>query len=142
MKTLALLTSAVLLLSTQASNASQSQTSMDVGAAVDYGLGLTAKYGRYSLFVGGDGAAFDVRIKNFTRANENYHFYIDVGAYIEDYDGNNPDKDDRIGVRVPFGIHIGIEKEIYAFAQLAPSIDVNNDTDFDVEAALGIRFRF
>lgn len=142
MKSVKYLMALALFLSAQVGSSNQSQTSMDVGAAVDYGLGLTAKYGRYSLFVGGDGAAFDVRVKNFTRSNESYYFYIDVGAYIEDYDGNNPDKDDRAGVRVPFGIHFGIEKDIYAYAQLAPSIDVNNDTDFDVEAALGIRFRF
>jgi hypothetical protein len=122
--------------------ANSSQPTFDVGAGVDYGLGLTAKYGRYSLFVGGDGAAFDVRMKNIKRDNQNYYFYIDLGAFIEDHDGRNADKDDRIGLRVPFGIHFGIEKDIYAYAQLAPAIDFNNDTDFDVEAALGIRFRF
>ncbi len=142
MKSVKYLLASLIVLTSHISYANQSQPTLDVGAAVDYGLGLTAKYGRYSLFVGGDGAAFDVRVKNFSRASQSYFFYIDVGAFIEDYDGNNPDRDDRVGVRVPFGIHFGIEKDIYAYAQLAPSIDVNNDTDFDVEAALGIRFRF
>jgi hypothetical protein len=142
MRSLSLLFVASLLLAAPVSHANSSSVSLDVGAAVDYGLGLTAKYGRYSLFVGGDGAAFDVRMKNFSRNNHSYYFYIDLGAFIEDHDGRNVDKDDRIGLRVPFGIHFGIEKDIYAYAQLAPAIDFNNDTDFDVEAALGVRFRF
>ena len=114
----------------------------DLGVAYDIDLGITAKYQRYSLFISGKGVAFDVRVKNFQQSAQNYYFYIDVGAFAEDHDGKSDKHDDRVGIRVPFGVHFKLESKLSAYFQLAPAIDFKNDNDFDVDAAIGIRYRF
>lgn len=52
-------------------------------------------------------------------------------------------KDDKFGVRIPVGIEYLFENvSLGAFLELAPVLDLTPDTDFDLEAGIGIRFFF
>ena len=112
------------------------------GVAYDLDGGLTAQYSGYSFFVNGDAVAIDYRFQNFTNDNKSLHFYVDLGAYIENYDGNNAEIDDRVGIRAPVGMTFGIANDWQAYIQAVPNYDFNNDDGFDVDGAIGIRYRF
>ncbi|NVJ58800.1 MAG: hypothetical protein HWE27_00335 [Gammaproteobacteria bacterium] len=118
------------------------KSGFDAGIAYDMELGITAQYKGFTFFVSGDALAFDYRIENFYNRQKTVVFYIDGGAFIEEYNGNNPDRDDRVGLRLPLGIGFGLARDLEAYIQAVPSIDFSNDEDFDVDGALGVRYRF
>ena len=81
-----------------------------------------------------------------------YHLYdiIDVpkghlplyfGAGLRYVDREN--KDDKFGIRIPVGIEYLFEDiSLGAFFELVPVLNLDPDTDFDLEAGIGIRFFF
>jgi len=113
-----------------------------LGVAYDLDGGITAQYKGYSFFVNSDAAAIDYRFQNFTNDNKTLNFYIDLGAFLENYDGNNADTDDSVGIRAPIGMTFGISNDFQAYIQAVPNYDFNNDSSFDVDGAIGIRYRF
>lgn len=118
------------------------KSGFDAGIAYDMDLGVTAQYSRFSFFISGDALAVDYRIENFYNREKTLVLYIDGGAFIEEYDGNNPDRDDRVGIRVPIGVGFGLAKDLEAYIQAVPSIDFSNDEDFEIDGAMGVRYRF
>lgn len=116
--------------------------SFKLGVAYDLDGGITAQYNGYSFFVNGDAVAIDYRFENFTNSKKTLNFYVDIGAFIENYDGNDSTKDDSVGIRVPVGMTFGIANDIQAYVQAVPNVDFNNDSNFDVDGAIGIRFKF
>lgn len=73
--------------------------------------------------------------------------YYGIGGRVKLRDNNNDrgrnNDDTLIGVRVPFGIsYIFAHAPLDIFAEIVPIFDVVPDTDFDINAAIGIRFYF
>jgi hypothetical protein len=66
-------------------------------------------------------------------------FYYGIGGRIKFYDHH----DDFIGVRVPFGLaYIFETAPVDIFFELVPILDLAPDTDFDFNAAIGVRYFF
>ncbi|NNE43848.1 MAG: hypothetical protein HKN12_06550 [Gemmatimonadetes bacterium] len=64
--------------------------------------------------------------------------YIGVGGRIK-----TADKDDLVGVRVPFGAtYILDDAPVDIFLELVPLMDIAPDTEFRLNAAVGARFYF
>ncbi|WP_196139235.1 hypothetical protein [Aliikangiella sp. G2MR2-5] len=123
-------------------SANQSKSSLKLGVAYDLDIGVSAQYKGYSFFVNGDAFAFDVRAQNFYNDNKSLHFYVDLGGFIENYDGNDTTRDDSAGVRAPIGMTFGIARDFQAYIQAVPNYDFSNEAGFDVDGAIGIRYRF
>lgn len=105
-----------------------------LGAAFDLGLGVTAQVDKFDLFAGDDGAAIDYRIysKNL-EASVPLTLYISAGGYA-DWDGD-------FGARLPVGLELDFAPKWQAFGALIPDLEIHDDTDFDIEAAIGIRYQ-
>ncbi|TQV71092.1 hypothetical protein FLL45_22455 [Aliikangiella marina] len=119
-----------------------SSSNFKLGLGYDLDGGITAQYRGYSFFINGDALAIDWRLENFTNDKKSLHVYIDLGGFIENYDGNDSTRDDRVGLRAPVGITLGITRELQAYIQAVPNYDFNNDEGFEVDGAIGIRYRF
>jgi hypothetical protein len=51
--------------------------------------------------------------------------------------------DDKVGIRFPLGINYIFDNAPFdAFLEIVPILDLTPDTDFDLEAAIGIRYFF
>ena len=118
------------------------KSGFDAGIAYDMELGITAQNKGFTFFVSGDAFAVDYRLENFYNRGKSLVLYIDGGAFIEQYKGNDPDRDDRVGIRLPIGIGFGLARDLEGYIQAVPSLDFSNDEDFDVDGALGVRYRF
>ena len=123
-------------------SSSNSRVGIDLGIAYDLDFGITAQYKSYTFFLNDDAFAVDFRVQNFYNDRKTLHFYIDVGGFVENYDGNDSTRDDSVGVRAPVGFIFGVERNIEAYIQAVPFYDFNNDKGFGVDGALGIRYRF
>jgi len=65
--------------------------------------------------------------------------YYGIGARVLDEDG----RDTKAGIRIPIGLDYLIDKlPLSLFVELVPRLDLTPDTDFELDAALGIRYRF
>lgn len=65
--------------------------------------------------------------------------YYGVGAYILDEDT----KDTISGIRIPIGLDYFVaNRPLTLFIEIAPKLDLSPDTDFEFDAAVGIRYRF
>jgi hypothetical protein len=81
-----------------------------------------------------------------------YHFYDIITVpkgYLPLYFGAGlryvyrENKDDKLGIRLPLGIEYLFENvSLGAFFELVPVLNLTPDTDFDLEAGIGIRFFF
>jgi hypothetical protein len=69
----------------------------------------------------------------------NLPFYFGGGLRYVDREK----KDDKFGIRIPVGIEYLFENiSLGAFFELVPILNLDPDTDFDLEAGIGIRFFF
>jgi len=56
---------------------------------------------------------------------------------------NRDNNDDKFGIRMPVGMEYMFEKiSLGAFLELVPVLNLTPDTDFDLEAGMGIRLFF
>ncbi len=90
----------VLLALTFASSSVLAKGNFKAGVAYDLDGGLTAQYSGHRFFLNGDAIAIDYHFHHFTNDNNSLHFYIDLGAFIENYD--RFDVDGAIGIRCHF----------------------------------------
>ena len=105
-------------------------------------------------FSGNDSFQFhmDYLIHNFKllkvdAKNGQLPVYFGIGGRVKlkdnQNDKNHNNNDPQIGVRVPFGIcYLFAEQPLEIFAEIVPILDVVPDTDFDINAAIGIRYYF
>lgn len=64
--------------------------------------------------------------------------YYGIGARML----NEDNKDTKAGIRIPVGLDYKIEKmPLSLFIEIVPRLDVSPDTDFELDAAAGIRYR-
>jgi hypothetical protein len=65
--------------------------------------------------------------------------YYGLGARL--LDENN--RKTKLGIRIPVGLDYLMDKiPLSLFVEVVPTLDVTPDTDFALDAALGIRYRF
>lgn len=108
-----------------------------LGFAVDRGFGVVGSIKQFTLFIGNDGAAADYIIQKepwHTSLKGQVYWYLGGGVY-GDWNGNR-------GVRVPIGAEWHFIQKLDAYAQLNPYLRVNNHSQFGLDAAVGIRYRF
>lgn len=72
--------------------------------------------------------------------------YFGIGGrfkFDDDYDLNNCDNDNRVGIRIPLGIDYLFEKvPVDIFLEIVPILDLAPETELDFNAGLGSRFFF
>lgn len=74
--------------------------------------------------------------------------YVGVGGKLEAFDVNARGRDDDendvigVGVRVPFGAQWYFHPEWELFGEIVPGIGIIPDTDFDIDAGIGVRYHF
>lgn len=72
-------------------------------------------------------------------------FYFGVGGRVKVHDdgGRGDDDDTIVGVRLPLGIdYLASGPPLDFFFEIVPTMDLVPDTDFDLNAGLGVRFYF
>ncbi|WP_371189445.1 hypothetical protein [Thalassotalea maritima] len=113
---------------------------LQLGMAVDQGLGLTAKINNVQLFAGNDGVSLDYFFESGRlTSSPAINWYLAGGVFV-----NNDD----FGMRIPLGGNVYVAPKWQIFAQISPQIklpsdDNNNDNvRFDLTSALGIRYQF
>lgn len=125
-----------------------------LGVIAGQPTGLTAK------FMLDDVNAIDAGVGWKTSGDNEFHIYGDylyhINGLINVTKGQMPlylggglryvsreNKDDKFGIRIPVGIEYLFENvSLGAFFELVPILNLTPDTDFDLEAGIGIRFFF
>lgn len=85
---------------------------------------------------------------SLTKSNVPIHFGIGGRLRFDDKDNdrNNHDENDgetRLGLRIPLGINYLFAKYPFdIFAEIAPVLDLVPETDFSLDAGVGVRFYF
>ena len=65
--------------------------------------------------------------------------YYGIGARVLDRDNRKT----RAGIRIPLGLDYQLYRlPLSLFIEVAPRLDLTPDTDFELEGALGVRYRF
>ncbi|MDP5253686.1 MULTISPECIES: hypothetical protein [unclassified Vibrio] len=113
---------------------------LDVGIAFDQGLsGVLELNDQYRFTLGNDGGAFDYIFKRGTfNANVPFSWYTGVGAWTE-WDNRH---DDDFGVRVPLGLNMALTNHVETYAEVQPALQIHDDTELELGAAIGITYRF
>ncbi len=76
-----------------------------------------------------------------------FPLYAGIGARVklkDENDGHGRNNDDAlVGIRIPLGIsYIFAHTPMDVFLEIVPVLDVAPDTDFDMNAAVGVRYYF
>ena len=82
-----------------------------------------------------------VRHSNIRGSSNDFRLpvYYGIGGRIKLEDN----RDDRLGLRIPLGVHLYYESvPIDFFFEAVPLMDLSPETDFDINLALGARFYF
>jgi len=151
-KTTKTLTGSLLLATLSASVLAAPQTnssasSIKAGVAFDQGFGVTAQFNnKINAFIGNDGVSADYLLKQGAfNADFPINWYVGVGGAIN---WDDHDHDNSYAVRVPLGASIPFAKSWDVYGQVAPDLAFqdkhNNDDDFEfgVDVALGVRYGF
>lgn len=92
---------------------------------------------RDKRYVHGDYLRHDYTLINVK--NGDLPVYYGIGARVLDEDGRKT----KAGIRIPLGLEYLIYKlPLSLFVEIVPRLDLTPDTDFELDAALGIRYRF
>jgi len=108
-----------------------------LGFGFDRGFGITGAIGKLNGFIGNDGVSIDYifhRNNLNVDANVPVFWYVGVGGY-GDWDGD-------LGIRLPVGIQVNFAKRVDGYAQIMPRFRFNNNTDFGLDFAAGVRYLF
>jgi len=126
------------------------------------GLGVIAgePTGLTGKFMFNNTTGIDVGVGWKTSGDSEFHIYADYLYHLYDiiripegqlplYFGgglryvNRSNEDDKFGIRIPVGIEYLFKNvSLGAFFELVPILNLTPDTDFDLEAGIGIRFFF
>lgn len=82
---------------------------------------------------------------SLTKGKTPIHFGIGGRIRFEDKDdeNDNHDGDTRLGIRIPLGINYLFAKHPFdVFAEIAPVLDIVPETDFSLDAGVGVRYYF
>ena len=123
--------------------------STGVGFGVDMGLGVTAQLnGNINAQIGNAGICADYlfmqnSIETEDKIGDNLGWYIGagVGYYWSDW-GGRKEKDGKVALRVPVGLDLDFAKQWDVYLQVIPSLRVDDNVDFSLNGALGVRYYF
>ncbi len=109
---------------------------LNVGMAMDQGLSVVVEANdQYRGIIGNDGLAFDFIVQRGAFANKlPFDWYVGAGVWNE--------WDDGFGLRVPLGLDWNFAKRWNMYGQLHPELDLNDDLDLNIGAAVGITYGF
>ncbi|UZE96044.1 hypothetical protein [Alkalimarinus alittae] len=108
-----------------------------LGFGHDKGFGLTGQLGKFNGFIGNDGLAVDyIIVREKIEAEIPLHWYIAGGGYI-DWRG-----DDDFGLRSPVGLDLNFAKGWDAYVQVIPELEIVQEFEFGLDAAIGVRYQF
>lgn len=86
---------------------------------------------------------FDYLVHNFTAIKVQkgeLPVYFGIGGRMKFSEG---DADDIVGVRIPVGLeYLPAKTPLGIFFELVPVLDLNPETEVDIEGAIGIRYFF
>tara|TARA_R110001592_G_scaffold58639_12_gene177430 strand:- start:10462 stop:10926 length:465 start_codon:yes stop_codon:yes gene_type:complete len=125
-----------------------SASGIKVGVAFDQGFGITAQFdNKINAFIGNDGLSMDYILKKGAFSSDvPINWYVGIGGAINWDDHNN---DNSYSVRVPLGASIPFAKSWDVYGQVAPDFALkdrhdNNDNDYEfgIDLALGVRYGF
>ena len=136
-KTMPTVSLASLLLIGTAYSEQTSLKNLKIGFGFDRGFGVTGSVGKLNGFVGNDGVSVDYIFNKSALnvdANVPAFWYVGAGGY-GDWDGD-------LAVRLPVGIEVGFAKRIDGYAQIMPRFRFNNNSDFGLDFAVGVRYLF
>lgn len=109
------------------------------GFGFDQGFGVAAQFNNINAFLGNDGISGDYIFKQGSFDKDfPFNWYVGGGAFI-DWDG------DEFGVRVPLGLTFPFAKNWDVYGQVSPDLayrDKQDDFEFGVSAAMGVRYAF
>lgn len=109
-----------------------------LGFGYDQGFGITGQLKQFNGFIGNDGLAVDyIAVRKKIEAEAPLHWYIGGGAYL-DWD----DKEDDFGLRAPVGVDLTFTSGWDVYAQLIPKLELVEDFEFGLDAAIGVRYQF
>ena len=101
------------------------------------GFGMTGSAGNLNDFIGNDCVSIDYVFNKYklnVDVNVPVFWYVGVGGY-GDWDGD-------IAVRLPVGVQVNFTKRVDGYAQAMPRFRFNNNTDFGLDFAAGVRYLF
>lgn len=129
-----------------------SASGVKVGVAFDQGFGVTAQFDNHiNAFIGNDGVSADYLLKQGPLDLDIVvNWYVGVGGAINWSDhGRNNSNDNSYSVRVPLGVSLPLATGWDVYGQAAPDFalidrhhDDDNDLEFGVDVALGVRYGF
>ena len=110
---------------------------LKLGFGFDRGFGITGSVGDLNGFIGNDGVSVDYIFNKKTLnvdANVPVFWFVGAGGY-GDWDGD-------LAVRLPVGVQVNFAKRVDGYAQIMPRFRFNNNTDFGLDFAAGVRYLF
>ena len=110
---------------------------LKIGFGFDRGFGISGSVGKLNGFIGNDGASVDYIFNRHALnvdANVPSFWYVGLGGY-GDWDGD-------LAVRLPVGVQVNFTKRVDGYAQIMPRFRFNNNTDFGLDFAAGVRYLF
>ena len=114
---------------------------MRLGFGFDQGFSVVGTIGNFYGALGDDGVAVDYIFlkKQLNEVNvKGLYLFVGGGGFVE-WDGD-------WGARLPIGAELYFAKDLDAYAAAIPRLrfnnNKNNDTDFGLDFAIGIRYQF
>jgi hypothetical protein len=136
-KTMSAVSLASLLLIGTAYSEQAPLKNLKIGFGFDRGFGISGSVGKLNGFIGNDGASVDYIFSKKALnvdANVPSFWYVGLGGY-GDWDGD-------LAVRLPVGVQVDFSKRVDGYAQIMPRFRFNNNTDFGLDFAAGVRYLF
>lgn len=110
---------------------------LKLGFGFDRGFGITGSVGDLNGFIGNDGVSVDYIFNKDALdvdANVPVFWFVAAGGY-GDWDGD-------LAVRLPVGVQVNFAHRVDGYAQIMPRFRFNNNTDFGLDFAAGVRYLF
>jgi hypothetical protein len=110
------------------------------GISVKYWLGSTNAVSGAAAWSFSDEAAMhihaDYLFHNFGLIQQNLPLYYGIGAKVKFADDVN------VGIRIPVGIAYIFDAPVDTFLEIVPLLELVPDTEFGLNAAIGVRYYF
>lgn len=90
------------------------------------------------FYIHADYLHHDHTLIKVTQGRGSLPVYYGIGARIH----NQDNKDTEAGIRIPVGLDYKVDKTpLSLFVEIVPRLDVTPDTEFELDAAAGVRYR-
>jgi len=127
-----------------------SASGVKLGVAFDQGFGVTAQFeNNINAFIGNEGVSADYILKQGPLdIDVVINWYVGVGGAINWDDNSHHNNDNAYSVRVPLGVSLPLATGWNVYGQAAPDLafidkhNDDNDVEFGVDIALGVRYGF